>query len=100
MSILSICFRGEIRKIFIWIFLFSGAMRNALCAGRSKQTLLTYSQLMTSFSYSWLVILKFKGLSEVQDIGTSTYQICRTFKPPITIAAENNFYFLFHRIKS
>ena len=42
MSILSICFRGEIRKIFIWIFLFSGAMRNALCAGRSKQTLLTF----------------------------------------------------------
>ena len=54
MSILSICFRGEIRKIFIWIFLFSGAMRNALCAGRSGQTLLTYSKLITSFNHSWL----------------------------------------------
>ena len=47
-----------------------------------------------------LVILKFKGLSEVRDIGTSTYQTCRTIKPPITIAAENNFYFLFNRIRS
>ena len=47
-----------------------------------------------------LVILKFKGLSEVRDIGTSTYQICRTLKTPITIAAENNFYFLFQIIKS
>ena len=47
-----------------------------------------------------LVILKFEGLSEVRDIGTSTYQICRTIKPPITIAAENNFYFLFLRIRS
>ena len=46
-----------------------------------------------------LVILKFKGLSEVRDIGTSTYQICRTIKPSITIAAEN-FYFLFLRIRS
>ena len=46
----STCFRGGIRKIFIWVFLFSGAMRNVLCAGRSGQTLLTYSKLITSFN--------------------------------------------------
>ena len=100
MSILSICFRGEIRKIFTWIFLFSGAVRNALCAGRSKQTLLTFPAHGFVQLQLALVILKFKGLSEVRDIGTSTYQICRTLKTPITIAAENNFYFLFQIIKS
>ena len=31
MSILSICFRGEIRKIFIWIFLFSGYAEWVMC---------------------------------------------------------------------
>ena len=46
----STCFRGGIRKILIWIFLFSGAMWNVLCVGRSGQTLLTYSKLITSFS--------------------------------------------------
>ena len=51
--ILSIMFSWKNKEIlFIWIFIFSGAMRIALCAGRSKQTQLTYSQLTTSFNYS------------------------------------------------
>ena len=75
MCILSICFCGEIRKIFIWIFLFSGAMWNSLFAGRSKQTLPAHDFVELQMT---LVILKFKGLSEVRDTGSLTYQICRT----------------------
>ena len=41
MSTHNICFRKDIRKIFIWIFLLSGAMQNALCVGISEQTLLS-----------------------------------------------------------
>ena len=59
MSIHSLCFRGEIRRIFIWIFLFSGAMRNALCAGRSGQTL----NLLQAYNF---VQLQLTGYFEIQ----------------------------------
>ena len=57
----SICFRGDIRKLF----LLSEAIQNALFADRSEQTLLTYLQHMTPFNNSWY------ELTMVRVVGTS-----------------------------
>ena len=85
------------KEIIIWIVLFSGAMRNALCAGRSKQTLLNYSQLMTSFNYSWLWLFWSSRDSLKYEILVP--RCIRFAEPSITIAADF-FFFLFHTIKS
>ena len=51
MSTHSICFHGERRKIFTWIFLLSGAMQNALCAVQGSRT--ENCQLVQSFSVAF-----------------------------------------------